>query len=88
MPSQAEILNSSAEKYFQQLTVVEKVFEIKLVAFVKTLESKNGRILDSNENIDKVLEFKSRISEELLASGYDELVKKFIGEVPELIEKI
>ncbi len=88
MPSQAEVLNNSADKYDKKIDAVKKDFEAKLIALIQELDTKDGKILNSNDNIDRVLIFKKRISELLNESGYADLVGEFIGEVPELISKI
>ena len=86
MPLPTEIVNNSADKYTVKLETVKKEFQAMLMEFVKELESKDGKILDTNENLEKVLAF--NISEALNESGYANLVGEFIGEVPELLKEI
>jgi len=76
----------NADHYINLINKIGKKVQRESVAFLKTLDTEDGHLLPSNANLEKVLLFQAYIKKYMETIGYDDLVEKFIADVPELVK--
>jgi hypothetical protein len=77
----------NANAYAKEVEKIGAKVQRMCVIFLNTLETKDGKLLPSTVNLGKVLQFQNMLKQFIEDVGYDDLVDKFISDVPALIRK-
>ena len=79
--------NDNADSFETPLQKVQKKVNGFIVAFMMSLEKKDGKVLANADNFLKITLFEAELKKFIKSSGYEGLIETFISETPKLIKK-
>lgn len=82
------IFEKNADVLVSRLDAINKTVDRDIMAFLKTLETKSGRLLPTDANIQAVIQFERELVRNIELAGFSLLIEDVIMDVPKLLKQL